>query len=185
MEFHPYNGEAPADMVVDDEDDEVAEAVLELKELTAAQGTELQAIAAKLGRAENEVHALKTEMAELRAAITAGAAAKPAEMTEQAAPVEEAVTPPPNKGRLQRAAEKRKAISEPSGPSQPAEVAEVSEQYENYASPFFGHLNKSKVVVDPRASDRSLSKLSSLLVVTNTPPRRANWSPSERGRAER
>ena len=125
MEFRPFDGDPPVVTIQDDEDDEVAEAVLELKELTAAQGTELQAIAAKLGRAENEVQALKTEMAELRAAVAAGAAAAPAEATEQAAPVEEAVTPPPKKGRLQRAAEKRKAISEPSGPSEPA--IEVSE----------------------------------------------------------
>ena len=126
MEFRPFDGDPPVVTIQDDEDDEVAEAVLELKELTAAQGTELQAIAAKLGRAENEVQALKTEMAELRAAVAAGAAAAPAEATEQqAAPVEEAVTPPPKKGRLQRAAEKRKAISEPSGPSEPA--TEVSE----------------------------------------------------------
>ena len=125
MEFRPFDGDPPVVTIQDDEDDEVAEAVLELKELTAAQGTELQAIEAKLGRAENEVQALKTEMAELRAAVAAGAAAAPAEATEQAAPVEEAVTPPPKKGRLQRAAEKRKAISEPSGPSEPA--TEVSE----------------------------------------------------------
>ena len=125
MEFRPFDGDPPVVTIQDDEDDEVAEAVLELKELTAAQGTELQAIAAKLGRAENEVQALKTEMAELRAAVAAGAAAAPAEATEQAAPVEEAVTPPPKKGRRQRAAEKRKAISEPSGPSEPA--TEVSE----------------------------------------------------------
>ena len=125
MEFRPFDGDPPVVTIQDDEDDEVAEAVLELKELTAAQGTELQAIAAKLGRAENEVQALKTEMAKLRAAVAAGAAAAPAEATEQAAPVEEAVTPPPKKGRRQRAAEKRKAISEPSGPSEPA--TEVSE----------------------------------------------------------
>ena len=125
MEFRPFDGDPPVVTIQDDEDDEVAEAVLELKELTAAQGTELQAIEAKLGRAENEMQALKTEMAELRAAVAAGAAAAPAEATEQAAPVEEAVTPPPKKGRLQRAAEKRKAISEPSGPSEPA--TEVSE----------------------------------------------------------
>ena len=125
MEFRPFDGDPPVVTIQDDEDDEVAEAVLELKELTAAQGTELQAIEAKLGRAENEVQALKTEMAELRAAVAAGAAAAPAEATEQAAPVEEAVTPPPKKGRLQRAAEKRKAISKPSGPSEPA--TEVSE----------------------------------------------------------
>ena len=91
----------------EEEEDEVAEAVLELKDVTAKHATELQAIAAKLGRAEGEGQALKNEMAELRAAVAAGAAAAPAEVAKQAvaAPVQETVTPPAKKSRLQRAAE--------------------------------------------------------------------------------
>ena len=94
----------------------MAEAVLELKDLTAKQATELQAIAAKLGRAEGEVQSLKNEMAELRAAVSTGLPlATPAAVAEQAVaePVQEAVTPPAKKSRLERAAEKRAAVSEP------------------------------------------------------------------------
>lgn len=129
LPFMPYDG-SPA--VADEEDeDEVAEAVLELKDVTAKHGMELQTIAAKLGRAEGEVQALKNEMAELRATVAAGAAAAPAAVAEQAvaAPVQEAVTPPPKKSRLQRAAEKRAAVSEPAEPAvgEPSEVSEPPE----------------------------------------------------------
>ena len=67
MPFEPFDGLPPA--ALEEEDDEVAEAVLELKDVTAKQAMELHAMAAKLGRAEDEVQALKNEMADLRAAV--------------------------------------------------------------------------------------------------------------------
>lgn len=124
MPFEPFDGSPPA--ALEEEDDEVAEAVLELKDVTAKQAMELQAMAAKLGRAEDEVQALKNEMADLRAAVAAGAAVKSAEVADDAAPVQAAVTPPAKKGRLQRAAEKRAVVSEPSVPPV-EELGEVSE----------------------------------------------------------
>ena len=99
------------------------------KDVTVKLATELQSIAAKLGRAEDELQALKNEMAELRAVVAAGAAAAPAAVPEQAvtSPVQEAVTPPAKKSRPQRAADKRTAVSEPSEPAEPVEVSEPPE----------------------------------------------------------
>ena len=127
MEFTPYEG-SPVVEEEEEEEDEVAEAVIELKELSAKHDTQMQEITAKVARAENEVQALKNDMAELRAAIAAGAGVTPAEVTAEAvaAPLETAVTPPAKKGRLQRAAEKRAAVSEPSE-SPVGEPMEVSE----------------------------------------------------------
>ena len=81
---------------------------------------------AEFRRAEDEVQALKNEMADLRAAVAAGAAVKSAEVADDAAPVQAAVTPQAKKSRLQRAAEKRAAVSEPSVPPV-EELGEVSE----------------------------------------------------------
>ena len=48
MPFEPFDGLPPA--ALEEEDDEVAEAVLELKDVTAKQAMELQAMVSRHGR---------------------------------------------------------------------------------------------------------------------------------------
>ena len=112
MEFIPFEYE-PTPRT---DDDELAEAVVDLQGLTEKHTVQVAELTAKLSRAESEIQTLKTDVAKLTSMLAAGAdpPAAPA-----AAPVEEPsqmATPPP-KGRLARATEKKRTaddtVSEP------------------------------------------------------------------------
>lgn len=153
MDFIPLDEQAESE--ADDEaneQDELAEAIVELKDTVAQHGTDITALQdasgatkAKQARLEEEVQALKTALAEVQATLkyvtaaqadadTGGAlASSPASTVAPAEPATQAAAKP-TVSRLQRAAEKKRRLDEPAGDA-PAEASAAAASDEAAAEP--------------------------------------------------